>query len=72
MEKKRGRPPLPENRRKGERIEFRAEPDGAKPIEGAAKAAGLERSEWMRDRLNAAVQPEANGGLNSTIKASTD
>jgi uncharacterized protein (DUF1778 family) len=59
MEKKRGRPPLPENRRKGERIEFRAEPHERAAYEAAAQAAGLERSEWMRDRLNAAVRRES-------------
>jgi uncharacterized protein (DUF1778 family) len=59
MEKKRGRPPLPENRRKGERIEFRAEPEEREAYEAAAKAAGLERSEWVRDRLNAAARRES-------------
>jgi hypothetical protein len=64
MEKrpKRGRPPLPKNRIKGERIEIRAVAGEREAYEAAARAAGLERSEWIRSRLNAAAERESRKG----------
>ncbi len=55
---KRGRPPLPENRVKGGRIEIRVSDDEQASYTEAAQAAGLERSEWIRDRLNRAAKRE--------------
>jgi uncharacterized protein (DUF1778 family) len=55
---KRGRPPLPDDRVKGGRIEIRVDRSEQEAYEAAAKAADLERSEWMRLRLNAAAKRE--------------
>jgi uncharacterized protein (DUF1778 family) len=56
--RKRGRPPLPENRVKGGRIEIRVTEAEEDAYEAAARTAKLDRSEWMRDRLNAAAKRE--------------
>jgi len=56
--KRTGRPPLPPDRVKGGRIEIRVDRSEQDAYEAAAKAAGLDRSEWMRLRLNAAAKRE--------------
>jgi uncharacterized protein (DUF1778 family) len=56
--KRTGRPPLPPDRVKGGRIEIRVDRAEQDAYEAAAKAAGLDRSEWMRLRLNAAAKRE--------------
>jgi uncharacterized protein (DUF1778 family) len=56
--KRTGRPQLPKDRVKGGRIEIRVDRAEQDAYEAAAKGAGLDRSEWMRDRLNAAAKRE--------------
>jgi uncharacterized protein (DUF1778 family) len=56
--KRTGRPPLPKDRVKGGRIEFRVDRSEEDAYDAAAKAAKMDRSEWMRDRLNAAAKRE--------------
>jgi predicted HicB family RNase H-like nuclease len=57
-QKGRGRPPLPDERRKGKRIEIRADPGERDAYEAAADAAGIDLSEWIRTRLNRAAKHE--------------
>jgi len=49
---------MPKDRVKGGRIEIRVDLSEQDAYEAAAKAAGLDRSEWMRLRLNAAAKRE--------------
>jgi uncharacterized protein (DUF1778 family) len=56
--RKPGRPPKDPSGTKGERIEIRVAPAERQSIDAAATAAGLERSDWMRDRLLKAAKRE--------------
>jgi uncharacterized protein (DUF1778 family) len=56
--KRTGRPPLPKDRVKGGRIEIRVADAEAEAYDGAAKLAGIDRSEWIRTRLNNAAKRE--------------
>jgi uncharacterized protein (DUF1778 family) len=51
-----GRPPLPKGNAKAAMLRVRATPDEMKAIESAAKASKLTVSEWIRSKLNAALQ----------------
>jgi hypothetical protein len=51
-----GRPPLPKGESKGKFLRVRATPDELKAIEAAAKANNQTVSEWIRSKLNAALQ----------------
>ena len=56
--KRTGRPPLPPDRVKGGRIEIRVDRSEAEIYDEAAKLAALDRSEWIRTRLNHAAKRE--------------
>ncbi len=49
---------MPPDRVKGGRIEIRVDRSEEESYDAAAKAAKMDRSEWMRDRLNAAAKRE--------------
>ena len=56
MAKSRGRPPKPGDIVKNRRVEFRVTASELDEINEAAEAAGMERSEWIRERLTAAAR----------------
>lgn len=56
MAKIRGRPPKPPEDAKTKRVEFRATASEVAAYEEAAEEAGMDRSEWIRDRLNVAAK----------------
>jgi uncharacterized protein (DUF1778 family) len=58
MESKMGRPPKT-GVVKGERVELRVDADELALWDQAVKKSGLQRSDWIRARLNAAARREA-------------
>jgi hypothetical protein len=56
--KRTGRPPLPPDRVKAGRIEIRVDRSESETYDEAAKLANLDRSEWIRTRLNNAAKRE--------------
>jgi hypothetical protein len=51
MARKRGRPPIPKNEKRGEVFAVRLRQDEAKTVADGIKKSGKARGEWMRDAL---------------------
>ena len=58
MKPKRGRPPKSPDDRLAERLQIRAGTDEKAEFERAATAAGMNLSDWIRDRLKAIAKRE--------------
>ena len=56
--RKPGRPKLPKGEAKGKIIALRFDPDYLKQIDAAAKTGKLNRSQWIRNTLDAALLNE--------------
>jgi uncharacterized protein (DUF1778 family) len=56
MKPRMGRPPKSGDKPMGERLEIRVDPAEKAVYERAAKAAGMERSDWIRHTLNTAAK----------------
>ena len=56
MKTRMGRPPRSGNKAMAGRLEIRVSAAEKRTYEEAARAAGMERSDWIRDTLNAAAK----------------
>lgn len=56
LEKRMGRPPKSGDKPMGERLEIRLETGEKAAYDAAARAKGMDRSDWIRDALNAAAK----------------
>jgi predicted HicB family RNase H-like nuclease len=54
--RKPGRPKLPRGQAKGKIVPVRFAPEDIRAVEEAAKASNQTVSEWIRSKLNAAIQ----------------
>ncbi len=58
MKRTRGRPKKPENEKLSERLEVRASAPDKDLFQKAADRAGMELSDWIRDKLKEAAERE--------------
>ena len=58
MQKKRGRPPKPPGKGKGDHLQVRLEAAEKEAFTTAAQLAGIDLSAWVRERLRSASRKE--------------
>jgi hypothetical protein len=66
--KKVGRPKLAKGEAKAEMLRIRATKEELKAFDGAAKASGQKRSEWIRSTLNAAATKPAVATFQTVVR----